>query len=45
MRYWKNGELLKNKWIKVNGVRKYYAGADGYFVVLMPSEDDPNPTI
>ena len=45
MRYWKNGELLKNKWIKVTGVRKYYSGADGYFVVLMPSEDDPNPTI
>ena len=31
-RYWKNGELVKNKWIRVKGVRKYYAGSDGYFV-------------
>lgn len=46
-RYWKNGKLVKNKWIRVNGKRKYYAGADGYFVAVMPSEDDydHNPTI
>lgn len=31
-RYWKNGELLKNKWIKVKGERKYYADENGYFV-------------
>ena len=31
-RYWKNGELVKNRWIRVKGERKYYAGADGYFV-------------
>ncbi|MCM1333760.1 MAG: hypothetical protein NC084_04605 [Bacteroides sp.] len=31
-RYWKNGTLVKNKWIRVKGARKYYAGADGYFV-------------
>ena len=34
-RYWKNGELVKNKWIRVKGVRKYYAGSDGYFVTGM----------
>lgn len=31
-RYWKNGKLVKNKWIRVNDERKYYAGANGYFV-------------
>lgn len=31
-RYWKNGELIKNGWIRVKGERKYYAGSDGYFV-------------
>lgn len=31
-RYWKDGTLVKNKWIRVKGERKYYAGADGYFV-------------
>ncbi|MCM1333492.1 MAG: hypothetical protein NC084_03300 [Bacteroides sp.] len=31
-RYWKDGKLVKNKWIRVKGERKYYAGADGYFV-------------
>ncbi len=31
-RYWKNGELVKNGWIRVKGERKYYAGSDGYFV-------------
>ncbi|MCM1418956.1 MAG: hypothetical protein NC084_10390 [Bacteroides sp.] len=31
-RYWKNGKIVKNKWIRVKGERKYYAGADGYFV-------------
>ncbi len=30
--YWKNGKLIKNKWIRVKGERKYYAGMDGYFV-------------
>ncbi|MCM1418954.1 MAG: hypothetical protein NC202_09265 [Roseburia sp.] len=27
-----NGKIVKNKWIRVKGERKYYAGADGYFV-------------
>lgn len=31
-RYWKDGVLVKNRWIRVGGERKYYAGADGYFV-------------
>lgn len=31
-RFWKDGTLVKNKWIRVKGERKYYAGADGYFV-------------
>ncbi len=31
-RYWKNGKLVKNKWIKVKGEWKYFAGADGYCV-------------
>ncbi|MDE7233627.1 MAG: hypothetical protein K2N29_01040, partial [Ruminiclostridium sp.] len=31
-RFWKNGKLVKNKWIRVNGERKYYAGEDGYLV-------------
>lgn len=31
-RYWKNGKLVKNKWLRVKGERKYYAGADGYFI-------------
>lgn len=31
-RYWKDGTPVKNKWIRVKGERKYYAGADGYFV-------------
>lgn len=31
-RCWKNGELIKNGWIRVKGERKYYAGSDGYFL-------------
>ncbi len=31
-RYWKNGELVKNKWIKVKGERKHYADKNGYLV-------------
>ncbi len=39
-RYWKNGKLIKNGWIRVKGKRKYYAGADGYFVKEMPETED-----
>lgn len=39
-RYWKNGTLVKNKWIRVNGERKYYAGANGYFVTETPETAD-----
>ena len=31
-RYYLNGRLIKNSWLKVNGERKYYAGPDGYFL-------------
>ena len=31
-RYWKNGELVKNQWVKGKDGRKYYAGTDGYVV-------------
>lgn len=39
-RYWKNGKLVKNKWIRVNDERKYYAGANGYFVTETPETAD-----
>ncbi|MGN0589686.1 MAG: hypothetical protein ACI4KO_09135 [Ruminiclostridium sp.] len=29
-RYYKNGVMYKNKWIKTKGGKYYYAGADGY---------------
>lgn len=31
-RYWKDGILVRNFWIKKNGKRKHYAGEDGYFL-------------
>lgn len=29
-RYWKNGIVLKNKWLKTSAGKYYYAGSDGY---------------
>lgn len=35
-RYWKDGKPLKNRYIRVKGVRKYYADEDGYLIKIMP---------
>lgn len=31
-RYYRDGEIVKNVWLEVNGVRKYFAGEDGYLL-------------
>lgn len=31
-RYYRDGEIVKNVWLKVGGVRKYFAGEDGYLL-------------
>ena len=39
-RYYKNGILYKNKWIKVKSGKRFYAGEDGYLTLGWDKTDD-----